>query len=779
MSFGGQLSRCACGEPRGLKLVRVPLRWTLAPERAALLVRQDTRPFALIGRWAGGGALIGSEPIRVASHDEDPFAVLDDQPSLADPSTIDGDPFALPGNQPVPPHPGTGAVGGGWFGYLGYELGRRLEPVGASPPDAGSLSAFELAFHDHLLHLDREGRWWFEALWSEQRASVLRERLTELQARAATLPTPRPFATEAWRATPTSTGHGLAVAACRDRIHAGDLFQANICMRLESRLAGSPLDLFARAAGELAPERAAFMSGPWGAVASLSPELFLERRGREVRSAPIKGTRPRPSDARSAAFERDRLLASVKDRAENVMIVDLVRNDLGRVCLSGSISVDALQQARAHTGVWHLVSEVSGTLRPEVGDAGLVRAAFPPGSVSGAPKVAAMNVIAELESTRRGVYTGAIGFASPVAGLELSVAIRTFEARDDRIWLGVGGGVVADSDPVGEAAECAVKAGPLLAAIGARVASGASSPGEAWARADGFAAGEALARADGFAAGEALARAEGFAAGEALAPAEASGVTAPRPRRRGPKPVPRPDPRAGVFETLLIADGRPVALEAHLARLAHSVSVLYGRPLGACLGDELREAARGLDRARLRVDVVPRVGDLQTQIKVTELAPRRVPVRLRPTSLPGGLGAHKWIDRRLLDALGYSDAEPLLCDLDGFVLESARASVFMVDSRSTVLTPPHDGRILPGVTATRVVALARELGFEARVEPIALVRLTHASEVFVTGALGGVEPAQLITDGGGSGQPAAQGAVTAQLAAALRRVDAAARLTPA
>jgi para-aminobenzoate synthetase/4-amino-4-deoxychorismate lyase len=256
-------------------------------------------------------------------------------------------------------------------------------------------------------------------------------------------------------------------------------------------------------------------------------------------------------------------------------------------------------------------------------------------------------------------------------------------------------------------------------------------------------------------------------------------VATPRPPRLGPQPVPRPDPRAGVFETLLIAGGRPLALEAHLARLAHSVGVLYGRPLGACLGEELLEAARGLDRARLRVDVVPGVGDLQTQIKVTELAPRRVPVRLQPTSLPGGLGPHKWIDRRLLDALGDSDAEPLFCDLDGFVLESARASVFMVDSHSTVLTPPHDGRILPGITATCVLGLARKLGFEARAELISLGALASASELFVTGALGGVEPAELVTDSGGFGPGAAQSTVTAQLTAALHRAGAAAHLTPA
>jgi para-aminobenzoate synthetase / 4-amino-4-deoxychorismate lyase len=714
MSSGGQPSRCRLDAPAGLHVTRIPLGWTLAPEQAALLVRDEPRPFALIGQWAGGGALIGSNPIRVAGADEDPFALLDDQPRVE--------------------AAGPDGVGGGWFGYLGYELGRGLEPVGASPPGPDGLPACALAFYDHLLRLDGDGRWWFEALWSEPRAGVLEERLRQFRCRGGELPVPRPFATEDWTATPRSDGHGLAVEACRERIHGGDLFQANVCVRLQSRLSGDPLDLFAAAVGELAPDRAAFLSGPWGAVASLSPELFLERHRRRVRSAPIKGTRPRPRDPGQSAAERDALLASAKDRAENVMIVDLVRNDLGRVCVPGSITVDALQRARAHTGVWHLVSEVSGRLRPDVGDGRLVRAAFPPGSVSGAPKVAAMNVIAELESAPRGVYTGAIGFASPVAGLELSVAIRTFEARDGRIWLGVGGGVVADSDPLGEARECTVKAEPLLAAIGARLADGVSASGEA---------------------------------------------VVPRPRRQGPKPVPRPDPRAGVFETLLIADGRPLAMAAHVARLARSVSVLYGRALPARLREELLEAAHEWDRARLRVDVRPGAGALDTAIEATELAPRHVPVRLRPTSLPGGLGAHKWIDRRLLAALRDGAAEPLLCDLDGSVLESARASVFIVDSRSAVVTPPPDGRILPGVTGARVLTLARTLGFEARAEPIDLGRLATASEVFVTGALGGVEPARLDTDTPGLGQPAAGGPVTARLAAALRRADAGVSLAPA
>ena len=675
------------GQP--LTVVRVPLAWTLAPERAALLVRDDERPFALIGRWAGGGALIGSEPVAVASPGDDPFALLDSQP-------------------PVTPGAAGGAVAGGWFGYLGYELGRRLEPVAPGPSGAALLPAFELSFYDHLLRLDTQGRWWFEALWTDSRASALRHRLGVLEHRAAEPQDPREFSTAPWRPTPGPAGHRLAVEACRRRIHAGDLFQANICTRLESRLRGAPLDLFVTAASALGPDRAAFLAGPWGAVASLSPELFLERRGRRVLSAPIKGTR--------GAAEREALLASEKDRAENVMIVDLVRNDLGRVCTPGSITVDALAQARAHVSVWHLVSEVSGMLRDGAGDGALVRAAFPPGSVTGAPKVAALNVIAELESTTRGVYTGAIGFASPVAGLELSVAIRTFECDGDRVVLGVGGGIVADSEPEAEARECATKARPLLRAIGAELAQ------------------------------------------------DRAHTDAPVPLRLAPVPVPRPDPAAGVFETLLVSRGRPVALEHHLARLRRSVAALYGGCLSAGLESELLDAASGTDRARLRVVARPRRAPerIAFELELTPLPAREVPVRLVPRTVPGGLGEHKWLDRRLLASLG-GDGEPLLCDLDGHVLEAARASVFCLDRDGRLRTPAADGRILPGVTRARVLELSSELRLELAVAPLGLDELAGASEVFVTGALGGIEPAHLDSHPGS----AELGPVAGQLAEAL------------
>ncbi len=695
----------------GHTVKQTQLDWDLSESEVARLVRDDPRPFALIGRWAGGGALIGSDPTRVATDADDPFALLDEHPMLNENPLLNERPPQKrhpPANEhPPPSHPQP--VGGGWVGYLGYGLGRRLEPVSAGPPTPTPLPAFALAYYDHVLRRDPDGRWWFEALWSDAAAARLEARLAELTRRASAPPPARPFTTEPWRATPRRDGHERAVEACRRRIHAGDLFQANVCVRLDSRIDGDPLDMFLAGVEALRPDRAAYLKGPWGAVASLSPELFLERRGDRVRSAPIKGTIRKPADPDAAAHARETLRTSAKDRAENVMIVDLVRNDLGRVCRPGTVTADVVADPRAHTGVWHLVSEVSGELAPDAGNAALVRAAFPPGSVTGAPKVAALGVIAELESTSRHVYTGAIGFASPLAGLELSVAIRTFEFAPDRerTWLGVGGGIVADSDPAAEAAECLTKATPLLDAIGASV----ERPGDRRRR-------DLSARLH-------------------------------IPPRHAPQPIPRPDPTAGVFETLLVEHGRPVALDEHLARLARSISELYGLALPADVSARLRAAARitaDKPKARLRIDARPDAephaasDTARIDLQVSDVPVRREPPTLQPVVVPGGLGAHKWIDRRLLDALG-TVPHPLICDLDGAVLETPRANVFVVSPAGTLVTPPTDGRILPGVTRGQVLRTANALGVDTEIRALDITELTHANEVFLTGSLAGVEPA--------------------------------------
>ncbi len=441
-----------------VRLQRVALDCSLTPTRLLEALRDEPMPFALIGSWAGGGAIVGFDPLTVADKGGDPFSTLDQLPTPAD-----GD----------RQHPD--AVGGGWFGWLGYRLGSRIEQLPEGPPRPVPLPEFHLAYYDNVLRLDPAGRWWFEALVTDARRAALDERLTRVREALAVEPhdytTPGPLTLSA----PAAAHHVDAVADCRRRIAAGEIFQANICLRLQTSFAGSVIDLQARALDAISPPYAAAFETPGAGIASLSPELFLRRRGRSVVTAPIKGTVARPSDPGESAAALKQLTRSAKDAAEHVMIVDLMRNDLGRVCAYGSISAPRYPTPEPHPGVWHLVSRVRGELRPEVGDGELLRATFPPGSVTGAPKVQAMKVIAALEPTAREVYTGAIGYASPIAGLELSVAIRTLELGDGRLWLGAGGGIVADSDPQAELEEALAKARPLAAAIGTRVSVGSDA----------------------------------------------------------------------------------------------------------------------------------------------------------------------------------------------------------------------------------------------------------------------------------------------------------------
>jgi para-aminobenzoate synthetase/4-amino-4-deoxychorismate lyase len=610
------------------------------PIEALRTLRGDVRPFALIGRWAGGEAVLGSAPVRVAREDEDPFALLEELPPV----------------DRAPP----GAVGGGWFGYLGYSLGARLERLPPSPPRPVGLPSFALAYYDHVLRLDARGQWWFEALGDPDHDERLASRLKLLRSRLAhAFPwePARAYSLGSFRAHPGRAGHSAAVEWCRRWIAAGDLYQANLCLRLEAGFEGDALDLFTRGVSSLKPDHAAFLAGPWGAVASMSPELFLRRRGRSVLTGPIKGT----------STDREALVGSEKDRAENVMIVDLMRNDLGKSCAYGSVEVPHLARPRRGPGVWHLVSEVSGTLADGIGDAQLVRGSFPPGSVTGAPKIKAMEVISQLESSAREVYTGAIGFASPAAGLELSVAIRTFEVARGTVWLGAGGGITWGSDPDAEYRECLTKARPLLAAVGAALA------------------------------GEAP---EWHAAGA--------------PTRR-----PRPDPARGVFETILAVDGEPVLLDQHLGRLAASVRELYGERLPQRIDLDVP----GAGAWRIRIVFEPGRGI------TVEWLPASFPAEPlpepEPLVLPGGLGAHKWVDRALVEG-----QEPLIVDLSGELLETGSGNLFIVEG-DTLVTPPADGRILPGVTRAEVLRLAGS----AREEAIDLERMRAADEVFVTSAI--------------------------------------------
>ncbi|MET7994982.1 aminodeoxychorismate synthase component I [Amycolatopsis sp. NPDC005232] len=407
-----------------MRFFRQRLATDVTPSRAVALLSAFAastgrpQPAALCGSWFGSSAVVA--PFVSVSARAFPAGSLE---------------VAAP----------PGCVGGGWFGYLSYD---SADPSGRS----SGVPASAWGWADHVLRWDSSGACWFESLADEPGTSL--STVESALSGAGSL---------SWTASPlerpSAATHEQAVKSCVASIEAGELFQANVCTRFTGTFSGSPAALFSEGVSRLSPRRAAFVAGSWGSVVSLSPELFLSRHDRQVRSTPIKGTLPR-----RGAFDdgnAELLRQSVKDVAENVMITDLVRNDLGRVCAVGSVVVPSLLRVEPAPGVWHLASTVEGVLAEGVSDPALLDATFPPGSVTGAPKIRALDEIASLEPVARGVYTGAVGMLSPVAGLELNVAIRTFEISGSRISLGVGGGITADSDSAAEWQECLHKAAPL------------------------------------------------------------------------------------------------------------------------------------------------------------------------------------------------------------------------------------------------------------------------------------------------------------------------------
>ncbi len=371
-------------------------------------------PAALIGEWFGSGAVIAPS---VAVTPVDPASVFDVTPGASD-----------------------GPVGGGWFGYLSYP-DAGADGLGPRVPEAVG------GWSDCVLRQDRDGQWWYESLSGTALSDWIVNALSEPAMPGQT--------TISW-GDADRDAHRRGVLACLEAIAAGEVYQACVCTQFAGEIDGAPVDFFADAVGRTSPARAAYLAGDWGAVASLSPELFLCRRGDEVASSPIKGTLPRDADPSA-------LRASVKDVAENIMIVDLVRNDLGRVADTGSVTVPELLVVRPAPGVWHLVSTVTARVDVDVPMSAVLDAAFPPASVTGTPKLRARQLLRGWEPHRRGVYCGTVGLASPVAGCELNVAIRTVEFDTvGNAVLGVGGGITADSDPDREWDECLHKAAPII-----------------------------------------------------------------------------------------------------------------------------------------------------------------------------------------------------------------------------------------------------------------------------------------------------------------------------
>lgn len=345
-----------------------------------------------------------------------------------------------------------------FLGFAGYEAGYALEPgLPGAPPEPWPFPRIRFALHRRLRlrHLPSG------ACWEARRDGPPSLGL-------ACARDPRPFRAEKRWDSDTAEGYAGKVEAIRQAIRRGEVYQANLCRQEAWAWEGDVLDLARRLRQANPAPHSALLAGSDWAVLSTSPERFLRVAGGRLESRPIKGTAPRGDNPASDAALAAGLLASAKDRAELAMIVDLVRNDLARVCERPSVRVDAFPQLETHPNVHHLVASVSGRPKPGLGLRDLFRALFPAGSITGCPKWAAMALLRDLEAQPRLASTGALGwFRHDLGQLDLAVAIRTLSLGPGELRLGLGGGITWDSDPEAEYLETVHKGRTLVACLSA------------------------------------------------------------------------------------------------------------------------------------------------------------------------------------------------------------------------------------------------------------------------------------------------------------------------
>jgi para-aminobenzoate synthetase / 4-amino-4-deoxychorismate lyase len=647
------------------------------PEPARLIAKLDVkdRPAVLWGNWFGGGVVVLRSPLRRLSRATaaDVAALVDDQPTLIAWSPQDDSGTAV-------------HIGGGWVGCLGFSPGTSAA-----------------CFYDSLLRWRQDTGWTFEALGFHGREAHLHAELDSwrrlLLSAGDTIP-PAGLAGRFATIEPPALSqlrYLAGVEAVIGNINSGRFYQLNLCTRLSARSLASAPVLFAHLAEQLNPAYGALLvaqpddqhPGPVSPdIVSLSPELFLRVRGGEVITSPIKGTAPR----QLGDIDAPSLRASAKDAAENIMIVDLMRNDLSRVCRPGTVQVDRLLELQAHPGVWHLVSTVTGQLADGVTTGKLLEATFPPGSVTGAPKSSALQGIADFEPYRRGAYTGALGLVSPIAGADFSVLIRTLECSRDRIELGVGGGITVDSSPITEWYECLAKAAPLVSALGSKLHLELQ-------------------------------------------------VAAPQPTAR--------QLTGGLFETVLAIGSSVLRLAAHLARLDRSCHELYG----AGIPDDLAGRMAAIvaadpsppPRRAVRVIARPNADGLAFDVSFAPLLAQASDSRLSCAERSASTWRHKWADRAELLAAEQASTPELPYFLtaagsDRFVAETSRGNLFCKVTDGTWLTPPLDEDVLPGVTRRDVLDIFSRAQLPLRIARFTAEQFQHSRGAFWTSSLRGAVP---------------------------------------
>jgi anthranilate synthase component 1 len=463
--MNGALPRAAEARPRPAEplvpVQRELLADTLTPVSAYARLCPPGEPGFLLESVEGGERLarysfIGFQPRPLDVGDGDPLEALADVAAER--------PVALPG---LP------RFLGGAVGFLGYEVARHFERLPAAPgappplPPSAFVLAENIAVFDHVMHrlrlltLHRPG---------EEPREAAEARLAEMEARLHADPPPPapkpPPDGETWRSNVTRGHFETMVDAAREHILAGDAFQVVLSQRFSKRLAARPFDVY-RSLRAINPSPYMFYLSLGGDrhIVGTSPEVLVRVEDDTVVTRPLAGTRRRGADReQDEALERE-LLADLKERAEHVMLVDLGRNDVGRVAEPGSVRVERLMEIERYSHVMHISSTVTGRLRPDRTSLDALRAAFPAGTVSGAPKIRAMEIIAELEPDQRGCYAGTLGYVGFGGNLDMAITLRTIVIADGTAYVQAGAGVVADSEPAREFEETLEKAGAMFAAV--------------------------------------------------------------------------------------------------------------------------------------------------------------------------------------------------------------------------------------------------------------------------------------------------------------------------
>jgi para-aminobenzoate synthetase component 1 len=379
--------------------------------------------------------------------------------------SADGDPFALLRNElgEHAEHVADVPFAGGALGYWGYGLMSRAVGIPEAGRNAGQLPDMAIGIYDWALVLDHQLQ--TARLVSHQRFAETAQLLPKILARLRDIPA---LPTDDFRvhgeitSNFTQTGYASAFASVQGYLKSGDCYQVNLAQRFSAAASGDALGAYLTLRSMSPAPYSAFLNLPQAQILCASPERFLRVQNRSVETRPIKGTRPRGGDAHQDALLAEELQKHPKDRAENLMIVDLLRNDLGKSCVPGSVRVPKLFEVESFAGVHHLVSTVEGELADGRDALHVLRDCFPGGSVTGAPKLRAMQIIAQLEPNRRGIYCGTIGYVGFDGNMDSNIVIRTLVYSGDKVRCWAGGGIVADSEEKAEYQETLDKASAML-----------------------------------------------------------------------------------------------------------------------------------------------------------------------------------------------------------------------------------------------------------------------------------------------------------------------------